>query len=407
MKPSLILTMLLAAAQPLFAEVAPALPAEAVAVTPLSPVERFNLIFGTQTFGLKYHLTNQPGLVETAEAIRGTGSTLIKFAVGPHFWEQYGGERDQTINTLSTQLAHDTSIQRVFDLPFATYCLWTYSFANGADFTQGFPAEREQREYKEIYAFVQKLLTRYSGSGKTFLLGHWEGDWHLRPDYDPAKDPSPMAIQGMITWLAIRQRAVDDAKRDTPHRDVFVWHYTEANLVQLGLAGKPCVARDVLPKVAVDYVSYSSYDSLDPAQLETKLPAALDFLKRQLTPKPSVPGSRVLIGEFGYTLAQCGNDPREQARLARRAARTAIAWGCDQVLWWAIYCNEIDAQTKRHRGYWMIDDQGRRQPIYDAFNDYQNACKNFVSECWRTTGQVPTPDAFRAFAIEVLDRPVK
>ena len=30
-------------------------------------------------------------------------------------------------------------------------------------------------------------LTRYDTAGKTFFLGHWEGDWYLLPDEDRKK----------------------------------------------------------------------------------------------------------------------------------------------------------------------------------------------------------------------------
>jgi hypothetical protein len=78
-----------------------------------------------------------------------------------------------------------------------------------------------------------------SGTGKTFLLGHWEGDWYLTRDAQD--EPTPTKIRGMIDWLNIRQKAVDDAKRDTRHSDVHLFHYTEANLVQKGMKGGKCL----------------------------------------------------------------------------------------------------------------------------------------------------------------------
>jgi len=57
-------------------------------------------------------------------------------------------------------------------------------------------------------------------SGKTFYLGHWEGDGYLAPW---TTNPPPAAIQGMIDWLNNRQQAIDDAKRDTAFQDVNVF----------------------------------------------------------------------------------------------------------------------------------------------------------------------------------------
>ncbi len=43
------------------------------------PVEHFNYVLGTQTFGPSYHFTAAPPVVETAEAIAALGSNTIKF----------------------------------------------------------------------------------------------------------------------------------------------------------------------------------------------------------------------------------------------------------------------------------------------------------------------------------------
>ena len=58
----------------------------------------------------------------------------------------------------------------------------------------------------------------------------------------------------MIDWLNCRQRAIDAAKRDTPHKAVEVWHYTEVNHVQVAIEGRKAVTNMVLPHVQVDFV---------------------------------------------------------------------------------------------------------------------------------------------------------
>ena len=49
--------------------------------TPLSAVDRFNYVVGTQTIGASYQFTEQPRLIETAQAIREMGSSVIKFTM--------------------------------------------------------------------------------------------------------------------------------------------------------------------------------------------------------------------------------------------------------------------------------------------------------------------------------------
>lgn len=115
--------------------------------------------------------------------------------------------------------------------------------------------------YREIHDLTAYLLRQYSGSGKTFYIGYTEGDWHLRWDYDRQRPLRHEAVEGMVGWLNARQEAIDDAKRETPHLGVHVFGYTEVDLVQRGLRGQPCAVNEVLPKVDVDYVSYSVWDA--------------------------------------------------------------------------------------------------------------------------------------------------
>ena len=200
-------------------------------------VDNFNAILGTQTFGVRYQFTEQTPLVETATAIRDLGSNTLKFMMGPKSLAELQPLNapkiaSPEIHNLS-ELAHEPSYQHVLQMPFAHYFIWTYAFTSGWWDKRFFDAEAA-KEQQEIYDFAVHLLRTYNGSGKTFYLGHWEGDWYLHPNYDSSKTPTPEAINGMIRWLQTRQKAIDAAKRDTPHHDVNVYQYTEVNLVQKG-----------------------------------------------------------------------------------------------------------------------------------------------------------------------------
>ena len=211
-------------------------------------------------------------------------------------------------------------------MPFAWYQLWTYSFTPEW-WLDGFTASNRKLEYREMRELASYLLRTYSGTGKTFFLGHWEGDWHLRPwpvpwfkDLHPGRRVTQANLQGMIDWLAVRQKAIDDAKRLTPHRQVQVYHYTEANLVHEAIAGHPTVARDVIPNVDLDYVSYSAYDSL--GDVPRLVPAALDYLATRLRPKPGLDGPRVFVGEYGFAARTYSEAERD--RRSRELMRIAI-----------------------------------------------------------------------------------
>jgi hypothetical protein len=57
---------------------------------------------------------------------------------------------------------------------------------------------------------------RYNNSGKTFYIGHWEGDWCLRDTYNKTANANPKKVQAMIKLLTDKQRAIDTAKKDNP-----------------------------------------------------------------------------------------------------------------------------------------------------------------------------------------------
>lgn len=182
---------------------------------PINKLDRFNYIIGTQTFAPCYQFTTQTCLVETAEAIRALGATVIKFALEPNYAgsnhapnenrssKGYVPTNNPAIRSL-VQLARDEpSYRHVFDMPFINYIIWMHTFSNpgAASWRKGFSKEAQEKEYHEVYDLVVYLLKTYSGTGKTFYLGHWEGDGMLRGRIALANDArvTPAAVQGMIT----------------------------------------------------------------------------------------------------------------------------------------------------------------------------------------------------------------
>jgi hypothetical protein len=281
-------------------------------------------------------------------------------------------------------------------MPFAHYLIWVYCDDAGWWYN-GYSKESADKEYRQVYDLTQFLLKTYNGSGKAFYLGHWEGDWHLRPKYDPKSDIPAEAIAGMAAWLNTRQKAIDDAKRDTPHRGVAVFGYTEVNLVKIGMDGRACLTNDVLPKTSVDYVSYSSYDTQnDPRGLLLK---ALNHIESKLAAKAGLPpGKRVFLGEYGFPAQQHGAQAQDEK--SRQVMKAALEWGCPFVLYWEMYNNEVEGD--RHRGFWLIDDKGDKQPVYLTHQRYYTRARKYVAEFEQEHGRLPARDEFGKAAVSFL-----
>lgn len=409
-------------------------PAVATGREPLSDVDAFNYVIGTQNIGATYQFTSESLLVETARAVLDMGSNIFKFTMGRGYQRmmlratkaayqetvQYllnqgadAKERprhifpgaspveppaDPDIRTLVDLARLEPSYRRVFDMPFAYYLIWTYAFTPNW-WHLGFSQEDQEKEYKEVHALASYLLRTFSGTRKTFLLGHWEGDWHLRPELNVRSDDHvrPEAIQGMVDWLNTRQRAIDDAKRDTPHHDVALYHYCEVNHVAaVSMEGRVSVTNSVLPKTDVDYVSYSIYDCLSDAQ--NKLPKALDYVESKLPSKPSVPGKRVFIGEYGFPARRVPETERD--RKSREVMRIGFEWGCPFILCWQMYNNEFKAGVQN--GYWLIDDHGVKQPLWHTHHRFYQSANRYVSRLQKEKGRLPSYDEFRKYAVNLL-----
>lgn len=394
---ALIAVLILSACQAPAAD-APAPPVGAPASAPLTDEERFNFVAGTQTIGASYQFTSQPKLVETAQEIRKMGSNMIKFSMSAKILKE-NGPADANIHSLAQMAQQDPGTKQVLDMPFAYYFIWCYPLSSGSWFKK-FPPEQAAREYTEMYDLTCYLLSTYNGSGKTFYLGHWEGDWMLAGGEGKMDPPPDESIQHMIDWINTRQRAVDDAKRDTPHQNVQVYHYCEVNLVKKAMKGEKRVTTSVLEKTDVDFVSYSSYDNLPTKKSDGDLINALTFIESKLGAKPSIPGKRVFIGEYGFPAKTY--TPQETDEKTRLVLHDVLTWGAPFALYWEMFNNEVDA-TGKQRGFWLIDDKGVKQPVYYMLQHYYADGKAFISDYQKKNGHLPSDQEFRTFGLGWLE----
>ena len=375
------------------------LSSSAILVSSLA-AQPLNLFLGTQAIGGRYHFTQDEPLQESAKLIAELGSGIMKFSISKQ--ASFGKTKANVLKnelglqTLAEIAAKDPTHRAVLDMPFTHVFIWAYPFTTHGSAGTFKPAEREL-EYREMFDLTAHLLRTYSGTGKKFYLGHWEGDWHLRPHFDP-KQPFPEHFgENFIAWLKVRQQAIDDAKRDTPHQNVEVWHYTEANLVEPYLKGGQCLANDILPQVDVDFVSYSCYDSLQRG-IRDDLHATLNHLESKLKPKPGISGKRVFIGEYGFPARRYS--PEVQNKKSIETMIAALEWGCPFVLYWELYDNE--GTPEKPGGFWLINGKNEKQPIWHTHQRYFEWARKHLADVKQRSGKQPTEAEFRAAALEYL-----
>jgi len=369
------------------------------------------LAVGTQSIGVRYQFTSDSALEESAKQIAALGSDTLKIALTPTYSKDYLIKRDPNIRSLMDLMRSQPAFERVMDMPFRNIMLWVYPFSDSKTaFATGVISEPEAaRVYREIYELTAHLLKRYSGSGKTFYLGNWEGDWHmLLEKYDYNLDPTPEAIQGAIQWFNLREKAVADARRDTPHAGVKVYFYIELNHVRKAMdSDRPAIVNRVLPHIRADFVSWSSYDVTKPAALlggeagRALVFKALDYIEAHL-PKSDISGRRVFIGEYGFELASF-KDADLQRQYTASIMKWALEWGCPFVLYWELYCNEVEPATGKSRGYWLIDDQGVKQPVWFLHQEFLARARKYLEEYRAKHGTYPSQETYTKMAASWIE----
>ena len=336
-------------------------------------IQHYNYMLGTQAFNPNYQFTDASPLMEIADRIDEWGSNMIKF---------YATD-DKMIDEVLAK--HD------FDYIFMWYRSDPY-------FKDGYSDAEAKADYDAFYAYTKKLLTTYNGTGKTFYLGHWEGDWYYIDNYNTAqKEVSDVVTEGMIAWLNNRQKAVDDAKRDTPHENVEVWNYVEVNRPSDALDDSfDRVVNRVLPFTDVDYVSYSAYDTMDASA--AKIAQVIDLIYENLPDKDGVPGPRVFVGEVAQPAANCGFNDERHCEVNLNILAKYLKCEIKFVLYWQMFCNE-KLEDGRSRGFWLVNSDGEETELYQKTSDLLWAGETYVRDFAKENGRVPTMDEYKSFLL--------
>jgi hypothetical protein len=335
----------------------------------------------------KYNFTDKDYLNEGADEILALGMGVIKvFLSVPD--KLYPFNSDWPRFTSLVETVRHRYFRQLFDKPFSTFILVAFSFTDPEDehyYMYGVSDAQSAAEEEAFYELAKYLLTTYRGTGKTFVIQNWEGDWSIRMSryLKPSFDPTPTAIKGMIRWMNSRQAGVTRARDEVQDSDVKVYNACEVNLVLQAMKGRLTVTNDVLPYTNCDLYSYSSYDSIgfagrDPDLQESRrlFCKSLDYLASKAPDSEHFGARNIYIGEFGWPSVASSHDrytsEAQALRVLRVAVEESLGWGCRYLIYWQVYENETRSGTSRPqnsdcRGFYLIKPDGRASYARDYF----------------------------------------
>lgn len=314
----------------------------------------------------KYFLTHKDYVDEGADQVLATGSRTIKLYLVPSRYP-WNTHWPAELHSLA-EIAQAPSFRSVFEKPFHTYILTCYSVGRDDHYwTNGITPEQQADETNQFYELSKYLLTTYKGTGKTFVLQHWEGDWALRDTvvdgkkrtYDKEFLPTDTAVKAMIAWLNARQAGIKKARDEIKDTDVHLYGATECNRVEDSMAGKPGVANSVLPNTTVDLASYSAWNFQD---TEEGLGKAVDYIAAHLPPTAAFGQNAhsVYLGEYGAPEVRGADRVNQNISNALGVVKSR---GLPYAIFWEIYCNElkkdagpppVNGKDDAVMGYWMV-----------------------------------------------------
>jgi hypothetical protein len=343
-----------------------------------------------------YGFANGNFLVEGAKTVRQLGSPSIFIYLSPDFRALYPDRSDHLWPdqdpTSLVKLAQTAPFQTVLNMPFRTFVITAFSFAN-ADQVKQFAtnANAAAAEEQEFHDLTKYLYATFAGSGKTFILKHWEGDWVGLEGFDHSADISPTMIYAMTNWLVARQKGVSRARNESSNvKGVAVLNAVEVNRIfDFSQSGLRRVINKVVPFVQADMVTYSSYDSslsgTDSTSEARAMNQAIGVIN-SLAPDPLALGSRrMLISEYGLFENERPTETIWRTQTILSTAKSAGLLGAFQ---WQVFDNEckdadlnsfpmgsvintaVHPDNTQCRGLWLVRPDGSESTVVPLLAPY-------------------------------------
>ncbi len=274
-------------------------------------------------------------LVEGAKHVRNLGARHLFVYLSPQHKSDYPFDDSDDVPYASlTALAGNPAYRELFGLPFETFVLTAYSFANwdwiqsrGQSDSVPFDADGEREELAEL---VCHLAATYPG--KTFIIKNWEGDWQMKLSYDLDAVASEAQVAGFLDWMRARQAGVEQGRNRCGARGVR--HAIEFNLIHQAQRRLPSVLASIIPQADSDLLAYASWWSL------TRGEDVVRNVHDDITFIRSLPGigtRPLIVTEFGLSYLE-----PELDQLTTDAVEAFSQAEVPMALYWQIFDNGPD-----------------------------------------------------------------
>jgi hypothetical protein len=313
---------------------------------------------GFYHWGGRYSASGTQGV----EQIAALGGRLARLTLSPRYYSDYNLGSGCSSNLSLSMLAREPDVKKALDNEqIEVFMLTAYDGATFGDCIHHryldpnfYTPENVAAIVKEYSDFTLYLYETYRATHKRFIISSWEGDnevycggaFAYATDktfrtacnanyslfYGAVRSPEE-ALTGLTLWFRSRQQGIDEGRSRALNQGIGgkrVYSAPEFCIVRsLHDAGFKSVLYDVLPIVPFDYVSYSSYESINRPEPEKALLADLDTIQKV------VGSSAIILGEVGFSKSAWGAD----STISRigRVIDTAMSWGVSYIFHWNVY----------------------------------------------------------------------
>ncbi|MBP3388420.1 MAG: hypothetical protein J6K98_00935 [Clostridia bacterium] len=330
-----------------------------------------------------YSLNDRPYLLQGADAMKEAGFKTMKvwlmrdYRVKYPYNSTWGNYRDMTALAKSE---YYTALFTQYD--FSTYVLETEPFNIGIDFSRKLSERTKEKIYKEYYDLAVYFLDTFKGTGKTFVLQNWEGDWMYAgtTDLNSANFKDPVRLQAFTDYLNTVQQAVNDARGSVNcmiRDNVFVYACAEINMISdprilTEISKSKFCINNVIPKLHMDLYSYSNYQTWE---YDDRLREFIRYYQEKAADSVAFGNNNIMLGEYGAP--ENGNyGEYKQQWISGKITRVMMEeFNAPYMLYWQLFCNEPinreeEGSLENNLGFWLIRPDGTKPSIYWWFRQY-------------------------------------